>query len=30
MYPLVLDLAAKDAPIRVPVTVTCRMLKFSK
>ena len=30
MYPLVLDLAAKDAQIRVPVTVTCRMLKFSK
>jgi len=26
MYPLVLDLAAKDAPVRVPVAVTCRVL----
>ena len=26
MYPLVRELAAKDAPIRVPVTVTCRVL----
>ena len=30
MYPLVLDLAAKTAPVRVPVAVTCRVLKFSK
>jgi putative transposase len=30
MYPLVLDLAAKDAPLRVPVAVTCRVLGFSK
>jgi transposase InsO family protein len=30
MYPLVLDLAAPDAPIRVPVAVTCRVLGFSK
>ena len=30
MYPLVLDLAAKDAPVRVPVAVTCRVLGFSK
>lgn len=29
MYPLVLELAATDAPIRVPVTVTCRVLGFS-
>lgn len=29
MYPLVLELAADDAPIRVPVTVTCRVLGFS-
>lgn len=29
MYPLVLDLAAADAPIRVPVAVTCRILGFS-
>jgi len=28
MYPLVRDLAAKTAPVRVPVT--CRVLKFSK
>ena len=30
MYPLVLDLAAKTAPVRVPVAVTCRVLSFSK
>jgi putative transposase len=29
MYPLVLELAAADAPVRVPVTVTCRVLGFS-
>jgi len=29
MYPLVLELAATDAPIRVPVTVTCSVLGFS-
>ena len=28
MYPL--DLAAKDAPVRVPIAVTCRVLGFSK
>jgi hypothetical protein len=28
-YPLVLELAATDAPIRVPVAVTCRVLGFS-
>lgn len=30
MYPLVRELAATDAPIRVPVAVTCRILGFSK
>jgi putative transposase len=30
MYPLVRELAAKDAPIRVPVTVTCRVLKIAR
>ncbi len=30
MYPLVLGLAAKDAPVRVPIAVTCRVLGFSK
>ena len=30
MYPLVRELAATDAPIRVPVAVTCRVLGFSK
>ncbi len=30
MYPLVRELAAKDAPIRVPVTVTCRVLKLAR
>lgn len=29
MYPLVRELAAADAPMRVPVTVTCRVLGFS-
>ena len=30
MYPLVRELAAAGAPIRVPVAVTCRVLGFSK
>jgi putative transposase len=30
MYPLVRELAANDAPLRVPVAVTCRVLGFSK
>lgn len=30
MYPLVRDLAERSAPVRVPVTVTCRVLGFSK
>ncbi|OPZ49539.1 MAG: Integrase core domain protein [bacterium ADurb.BinA028] len=30
MYPLVRELAAQDAPIRVPVTVTCRVLKIAR
>jgi transposase InsO family protein len=30
MYPLVRELADKDAPIRVPVTVTCRVLKLAR
>lgn len=30
MYPLVLELAAPDALLRVPVSVTCRVLGFSK
>ena len=29
-FPLVRDLAAIDAPLRVPVAVTCRVLGFSK
>ncbi|GAA1575535.1 hypothetical protein GCM10009763_23590 [Dermacoccus profundi] len=29
-YPLVQELAAPDAPIRVPVAVTCRVLGFSQ
>lgn len=29
MYPLVRDLAAAGAPVRVPVAVACRVLKFS-
>jgi hypothetical protein len=30
MYPLVRELAAQDAPIRVPVAVTCRVLKIAR
>ncbi|MCW2850645.1 MAG: Integrase catalytic region [Nocardioides sp.] len=30
MYPLVRELADKDAPIRVPVTVTCRVLRIAR
>ena len=30
MYPLVRDLAAVGAPIRVPVAVTCRVLKIAR
>ena len=30
MYPLVRELAAKDAPLRVPVTVTCRVLGLAR
>jgi len=30
MYPLVRELAVSGARVRVPVTVTCRVLKFSK
>ena len=30
MYPLVRELAAQDAPFRVPVTVTCRVLKIAR
>jgi putative transposase len=30
MYPLVRELAAKDAPFRVPVSVTCRVLKLAR
>ena len=30
MYPLVRELAARHAPIRVPVTVTCRVLKIAR
>lgn len=30
MFPLVQEMAAKDAPIRVPVVVACRVLGFSK
>ena len=30
MYPLVRELAAKDAPMRVPVAVTCRVLKIAR
>jgi len=29
IYPLVLDLAKRDAPVRVPIVVTCRVLDFS-
>ena len=30
MYPLVRELAARDAPTRVPVAVSCRVLNFSR
>jgi len=30
MYPLVRELAAIDAPVRVPVAVTCRVLKLAR
>ncbi|MBU1250792.1 MAG: DDE-type integrase/transposase/recombinase [Actinobacteria bacterium] len=30
IYPLVLELAAPGAPVRVPVAVTCRVLKIAK
>ncbi|WP_156809118.1 IS3 family transposase [Arthrobacter sp. TB 23] len=30
MYPLVRELAAQDAPVRVPVAVSCRVLNFSR
>jgi putative transposase len=30
IYPLVRELAAKPAPFRVSVAVTCRVLGFSK
>ncbi|KRF37400.1 integrase [Nocardioides sp. Soil805] len=30
MYPLVRELAAKDAPLRVPVAVTCRVLNIAR
>jgi len=30
MYPLVRELAARDASIRVPVAVTCRVLKIAR
>jgi len=30
MYPLVRELAAEEAPIRVPVAVTCRVLKIAR
>ena len=30
IYPLVRDLAAADAPIRVPVAVTCRVLRLAR
>jgi len=30
MYPLVRELAAKTAPVRVPVAVTCRVLKIAR
>ena len=29
-YPLVRELAAKDAPLRVPVAVTCRVLNIAR
>ena len=30
MYPLVRELAATDAPVRVPVAVTCRVLRLAR
>ncbi|MGW1412606.1 hypothetical protein [Streptomyces sp. NPDC002403] len=30
MYPLVRELAAADAPVRVPVAVTCRVLGLAE
>ncbi len=30
MYPLVRELAAEDAPLRVPVAVTCRVLEIAR
>ncbi len=30
IYPLVRELAATGAPVRVPVAVTCRVLKIAK
>ncbi len=30
IYPLVRDLAATDAAVRVPVAVTCRVLKLAR
>ena len=30
IYPLVRDLAAPGAPLRVPVAVTCRVLKIAR
>ena len=30
MHPLVQELAAQQAPLRVPVAVTCRVLGFSQ
>ncbi len=30
IYPLVRELAAAGAPVRVPVVVTCRVLKIAK
>ncbi len=30
MYPLVRELAAQETPIRVPVTVTCRVLNLAR
>ena len=30
MYPLVRELAAAGAPVRVPVAVTCRVLKIAR
>ena len=30
IYPLVRELAAPNAPIRVPVAVTCRVLKIAR